>query len=57
MESPSDFKFQLDVRKDPKNFFYVYEIVKGKTDEGKADRLVAHLNAEAFEYYFENFTE
>ncbi len=31
--------------------------MKGKADEEKADFLVAHLNAETFEYYSEHFTE
>ncbi len=32
-------------------------LMKGKTDEEKAERLVAHLNAEAFKYYFDHFTD
>ncbi len=31
--------------------------MKGKTDEEKAEKLEAHLNAEAFEHYFEHFTD
>ncbi len=59
MESPSDLKFQFDGEKDAKRFFYVYEnvLMKGRKDEEKADRLVAHLNTEAFEYYFDHFTD
>ncbi len=53
MESSSDLKFQFEGKEDAKKFFYVYEnvLMKGKTDEEKAYMLVAHLNAEAFEYY------
>ena len=49
MESPKDLKLQLDGKEDAKKFFYVYQNVrmKSKTDEEKAARLVAHLNAEA----------
>ncbi len=56
---PRDLKFQCDGKEDAKKFFYVYEnvLMKGKTDEEKADRLLAHLNAEAFEYYFDHFTD
>ncbi len=59
MESPRDLKFQFDGKEDPKKFFCIHDNVqmKGKMDEEKADRLVAHLNAEAFEYYFDNFTD
>ncbi len=31
--------------------------MKGKTDEEKADKIVAFLNGEAFEFYFDHFTE
>ncbi len=31
--------------------------MKSKTDEEKADRLVAYLNAELFEHYFDHFME
>ena len=31
--------------------------MKGRTDEEKADRLVAHLNTETFEYYFDHFND
>ena len=31
--------------------------MKSKTDEEKAERLVAQLNGEAFEYYFDHFTD
>ncbi len=59
MESPSNLKFQFDGKEDAKKFFYVYEnvLIMGKTDEEKEDRLVAHLNAEAFENYFDHFTD
>ena len=50
MESSSDLKFQFDGNEDANKFFYVYEnvLTDAKTDEEKADRLAAQLNAEAF---------
>ena len=59
MEFSCDLKIQFDSKKYSKKVLNVYEnvITKGKADEGKGDRLVAHLNAEAFEYYFDHFTD
>ena len=59
MESPSDLLHQFNGKEDAKKFCYVYENVQvsGKTDGEKAKRLVAHLNAEAFEYYFDHITD
>ncbi len=59
MESLSDLKFHLDGKEDAKKLFYMYEnvLMKGRTDEEKANRLVTHLNAEAFENYFDHFTD
>ncbi len=59
MESSSDLKFQFDGRENAEKLFYLYENVLTKSTrvEEKADRLVAHLNAEAVKYYFDRFKE
>ena len=58
MASPSELKYHFNGEGDAKKFFYVYEnaVMKNKTEEGKADSLVAYFDGEAFEYYFDNFT-
>ena len=57
--SPSGLKFLFNGKEDAKKFFYVCEnvVMKTKTEEEKADSLVVYLDGEAFEYYFDNFTE
>ena len=57
--SPSEMKYHFNGKKDAKKFFCVYEniVMKTITEEEKADSLVAYLDGEAFEYYFDNFTE
>ena len=59
MTSPSELKYHFNGKEDAKKFFYLYEnvVMKNKTEEKKADSLVAYLDGEAFEYYFDNFTE
>ncbi len=59
MASSSDLKYQFDSKEGAKKFFYAYKnvLMKGKTEEEEADRLVANLNAETFEYYFDHFTD
>ncbi len=49
----------FDVKEDAKKFFYVYEnvVMKEKTEEEKADKMVAFLKADAFDYYFAYFNE
>lgn len=55
MASPSEFSYHFN-GKDAKKFFYVHEKVamKTNTEEWKADNLVAYLEKEAFESYFDN---
>ena len=59
MASPSEPKYHFNGKEDAKKFFYAYEnvVMKTKAEEEKADSLVAYLDGEAFEYYFDNFTE
>ena len=59
MASPSELKYHSNGKEDAKKFFYVFENVgmKNKTEEQKADSLVAYLDGETFECYFNNFTE
>ena len=59
MASYSELKYHFSGKEDAKNFFYVFEnvVMKNKTEEEKADRLVAYLDGEAIEYYFDNFKE
>ena len=59
MASPSELKYHFNGKEDAKKLFYVYEnvVMKNKTEEEKSDSLVAYLDGEAFEYYFNNFTE
>ena len=57
METPSElmvFKGDEDARK----FFYIYEnvIVKGLPDTTKAEKIVAYLGGDAFDFYFDRFT-
>ena len=44
MASPSDLKYHFSGKEDAKKFFYVYEnvVMKNKTEEEKADSLVAY---------------
>ena len=59
MVSPSELKYHFNGKEDSKKFFYAYEnfVMKNKTEEEKADILVAYLDGVAFEHYFDNFTE
>ena len=59
MASFSELKYHLNGKEDAKKFFYVYKnvVMKNKTEKEEADILVAYLDGEAFEYYFDNFTE
>ena len=43
---------------DARKLFYVFEnvIMKGASDEDKAEKVVAYLQGEAFDFYFERFT-
>ena len=54
---PSELKYYFNEKKGAKRFFYVYRnvVMKDKTEKDKADNIVAYLDGEAFEYYFENF--
>ena len=56
--SPGEFKYHFSGKEDMKKFFYVYENLdmKNKSEEETADNLVAYLDGEAFEYYFDKFT-
>ncbi len=55
MEVPGEFKCVFDGKEGAKKFFYVYEnvMMKGKTEEEKADKLVAFLKADVFDYCFD----
>ena len=57
--SPRELKYHFSGKEDAKKFFYVYENVdmKTKTEAEKADSLVAYLDGEASEYYFDKFRE
>ena len=48
-----------DGNEDAKKFFYVYEnmMMKRKTDGKKANKLVAFLKADTFDYFIDYFTE
>ena len=54
---PSELKYYFNDKKGAKRFFYVYRnvVMKDKTEKDKADNIIAYLDDEAFEYYFENF--
>ena len=58
MASPSELKYHFNGKEDAQKFFYAFEnfFMKNKTEEEKADSLVAYLDGEEFEYYFENYT-
>ena len=57
MASPGELKYHFNSKEDVKKFFYVYEnaIMKNRTEDEKADSLVAYLDGEAYEYYFDSF--
>ena len=59
MASLSELKYHFNDKQDARKFFYVYEnvVMKNETEEEKAYSLVAYLDGEPFEYYFDNFTE
>ncbi len=59
MEVLGELKCVFDCKEDAKKFVYVYQyvVMKGKTEIEKADRLVPFLKADAFDYYFDYFTE
>ena len=59
MASLSQLKYHFNAKENTKRFFNVYEnvVMKTKTDEEKANSLVAYLYGEAFEYYIDNFTK
>ena len=59
MASLSELKYHFNGKENTKKFSYVYEnvVMKTKTDEERADSLVAYLDGEAFVYYFDNFTK
>ena len=59
LASPSELKHNFSGKEDPNNFLHMLEsvVMRNKSDEEKADSLVAYLDGEAFEYYFSNFME
>ena len=59
MPFPSELKFHFNCKEHAKKFYYVCEnvVVKTNTKEEKSNNLVAYLDGEVFEYYFDNFTE
>lgn len=59
MAAPSEFKCSFDGKGSARKFFYLYEnvVIKVRSDEEKDERIVAYLTGDAFEYYFDNFTE
>ena len=56
---PQWIKYHFNGKEDTKKFFYISENVgmKKNAEDKKADSLVAYLEGEAFECYFQNFTE
>ena len=59
MASTSEHKDHFSGEEDTKKFFHMCEhvIMKAKFEEENSNNLVAYLNGEKFEYYFDNFTE
>ena len=49
--STSELKYHFNRKEGAKKFFYLYEnlVMKNKTEEEKADSMVAYLDGEAFE--------
>ena len=56
---PSTAKMDGALSSDVKKFFFFFENVamRGKSDEEKALELLAHLEGEAFDFYYETFAE
>ena len=59
MVSNNELKYNFNAKKNAKKQFYVYEsvVMKDKTEEEKADYLVAYFDREAFEYSLDNVVE
>ncbi len=59
MDSSCGLKFQFNGKEDAMKFCYVHKnvLVKGKKDEEKTGTKVEPLNTEAFECYFDRFTD
>ena len=56
---PSTAKMDGSLSSDVKKFFFFFENVamRGKSDEEKALELLAHLEGEAFDFYYETFAK
>ena len=56
METPSEFSV-FKAEDDARKFFYLYEnvVTKGLPDNVRAEKIIAYLSGDAFDFYFERF--
>ena len=56
---PASLAFDGNNEADAAKFFFVYEnvVMRGKSDEDKAGKLLCYLQGEAFDYYYETYRQ